>query len=54
MNWTNIAGWADGQTDTLTFTVYANEFEHNYIYRCQITDAKGNTCYSDEVCVVQE
>ena len=54
MNWTNIAGWADGQTDTLTFTVYANEFEHNYIYRCQITDAKGNTYYSDEVCVVRE
>lgn len=54
MNWTNIAGWADGKTDNLTFTVYASEFEHNYIYRCQITDAKGNTCYSDEVCVVQE
>ena len=54
MNWTNIAGWADGKTDTLTFTVYASEFEHNYIYRCQITDAKGNTYYSDEVCVVQE
>ena len=54
MGWTNIAGWTNGQSDTLTFVIGNNEFTHHYIYRCQITDANGNTCYSDEVCVVQE
>lgn len=53
MPWTDIAGWTNGQSDTLTLVVYDNEFTNHYIYRCKITDAQGDIIYSDEVYVIR-